>query len=120
MHESGNLYCWEMLSRIDEMPLAEPPAWLVQRILNAPFSLREGNHNRESGSFRRVDLARLADGIPDGERDVELFRFACSLRQQGYSRSFAEEMVLDAARRCRPPFPDRVARLKVKSAWRYA
>jgi hypothetical protein len=68
----------------------------------------------------RVSFQRLAAGIPHGKRDDELFRMACWMRHRGYSREFTERVVKQAAQRSRCGFPDRVARLKVKSAWRYA
>jgi hypothetical protein len=69
--------------------------------------------------FARLDFSRIAAGIPDGERDVQLFRLACSLRRRGYNQTQAVRVVLDAASRCNPPFPARLAERKVASAWRY-
>jgi len=68
---------------------------------------------------RAVDFGRIAAGIPAGQRDIELFRLALSLGRRGYSREQAMQVVLDAASRCIPPFPARLAELKVASAWRY-
>jgi hypothetical protein len=116
VHANGNLYQWEICARIDEIAIANPPDWLLERILNSSVSPHEGNSNRQS---ERVNYARLVAGIPDGEREWQLFRLACSLRRRGYSREFAEEVVVEAARRCIPPGSERVARLKVRSAWRY-
>lgn len=65
------------------------------------------------------DFIRLAAGLTDGERDVGLFKYACSLRARGYSREYVTAAVLDAASRCRPPFPERLAEQKVNSAWKY-
>jgi hypothetical protein len=121
VHETGNLYYWEMLFRLDDVPLAEPTPWLLRLIQDPPVSRRASAeyHRSQSIPSRGVDLTRLVAGIPDGERDVELFRLACSLRRRGFSRPFVENAVLDAARRCRPPFPERTARSKVASAWGY-
>jgi hypothetical protein len=74
--------------------------------------------NRDHYSVR-LDFVGIAAGLADGERDVGLFKLACSLRARGYSRGAVEAAVLDAAARCRPPFPERLALQKVKSAWRY-
>jgi hypothetical protein len=66
-----------------------------------------------------ISFARFVDGISDGYRDVELFRLACFLRRRGYPRETVLDVVLDAASRCRPPFPPRLAEIKINSAWRY-
>ena len=69
------------------------------------------------------DLASTADilnGVPEGERDDTLFRWACRLRRQlgDGARRIVELAVLDAAANCSPPFsPDQALR-KVDQAWR--
>jgi Primase C terminal 1 (PriCT-1) len=68
----------------------------------------------------RLDLPELAAGVCEGRRDDRLFRLACYLRWRGYLREQAEQIVVDAARRCRPPFPTCAALRKVDSAWRYS
>ena len=35
IHASGNRYLWEVSSRIDEIPLAEIPQWLLKRMMEA-------------------------------------------------------------------------------------
>jgi hypothetical protein len=117
-HISGRRYCWELSARIGEVPLAEAPEWLLKLILNPPDS-PHGTSNGQRLTPAQVSFARLVSGIPEGKRDQELFRLAASMRRQGYSRPFVEQVVVDAARRCKPPFPDRVAHRKVASAWRY-
>jgi hypothetical protein len=123
IHPSGHRYYWEACSRIDELPLAEPPEWLLRLIQNPPVWALTGSAHRQSVSTnrsQRVSLTRMVAGVSEGQRDDELFRLACSLRCRGHSQRFVEKVVVDVARRCHPPFPDRLARLKVKSAWRYA
>jgi hypothetical protein len=118
LHVSGARYCWEFSARIHEVPVADLPRWLLKLILSlSPVRhTSAGDRHLPAG---RISFQRLAGGIPDGVRDWTLFRLACSLRRQGYSRGFVERVVLDAARRCKPPFPERVVRRKVASAWRY-
>lgn len=115
VHASGNLYRWEISARIDELPLAEVPRWLL-RLLLAPAV---GDIRQKNLATGRVDFARVAAGLTEGERDWELFRLACALRRRGYDRALVEAVVLDAASRCRPPFPAHLALRKVSSAWRY-
>jgi hypothetical protein len=117
LRASGAHYCWEVSARIDEVPVADPPDWLLQLIL-VPPSIRHTGASDRHVPPGRVSFQRLVAGVPDGKRDQELFRLAYLLRRQGYSRSLAEEMVLDAARRCKPAFPERAARQKVQSAWK--
>jgi hypothetical protein len=134
LHISGCRYHWEWSARIDEIPIADAPGWLIDLALNPlavpgwllefvpnPTAYRQGRNGQHLPAGQ-VSFERIVAGIPDGKRDWELFRLADWMRRQGYSRPFVEQVVLDAARRCRPacPFPERVAKLKVKSAWRYA
>ena len=67
IHASGNRYLWEVLSRIDEVPLAEIPPWLLKLM-----TARIGPDN-ETSRDDRLDLARLAAGVSEGERDRQLF-----------------------------------------------
>jgi hypothetical protein len=113
-HASGNRYLWQALSRIDQIPLAELPDWLLGRI-SAGTDSRD-----EPRSGGRLDLGYVSSGVLKGHRDDQIFRLACFLRQRGYTREQAEPVVLDAAARCRPPFHSRDAMRKLASAWRYA
>jgi hypothetical protein len=118
VHVNGRRYAWEFQGRIDEVPLAAVPDWLL-RLMASPTSSRQGASSGQHLPRGQVSFQRLVAGIPEGERDQELFRLACSLRHHGYSREFALEAVLDAAHRCHPAFPENLARRKVASAWRY-
>jgi len=80
--------------------------------------------NRPAGSANGLsdDLASTAEilnGMPEGERDDVLFRWACRLRRQvgDDGRRIVELAVLDAAARCTPPFPPNEALRKVEQAW---
>lgn len=65
------------------------------------------------------DRARALVGMPEGERDDEIFKLACSLRGSGVPRELVEGAVLFAAGNCDPPFPADEALAKVESAFRY-
>ncbi|NPV73759.1 MAG: AAA family ATPase [Pelotomaculum sp.] len=109
VHASGKKYEWvDGLSPADMPEPAEAPAWLVE-LLKRPG----GN------SSSKIDPVRVLAGVPEGQRDVTLFRYACRLRTQGLTREEALRLVLEAARNCTPPFPEREARLKVEQAWKY-
>ena len=69
----------------------------------------------------RLDVDRVLAGVPEGERNETLFRYASSLRARGVRRSEAEALVLQASARCSPPFPLHEALLCLESAYsRYA
>jgi hypothetical protein len=94
------------------------PAWLREKI--------EEDANARSGASTPgaqkvgtpVGLAgRALAGVPEGQRDETLFRFASKLRADGYPRDVAEGLVLRAADNCDPPFPEDEALAKVASAY---
>jgi hypothetical protein len=82
--------------------------------MNRPSSFSGGM----SGDL--ADTATILQGVPEGERDDTLFRWACRLRRQlgDGGRRIVELAVLDAASRCMPPFPPNEALRKVEQAWR--
>lgn len=59
------------------------------------------------------------EGVAEGSRDVEIFRYAASLRARGLAREEATHLVLKKAKACTPPFPPDEALKKVDSAWKY-
>lgn len=67
-----------------------------------------------------LDRERIHKGVPEGQRDDSLFKLACSYRARGLDEDEIETLVLDAARKCDPPFPEDEALKKVESALRYA
>jgi hypothetical protein len=119
-HASGSFYTWDPSSRVDQVPIADAPAWLVELLISPRQSFTPSlPHQPPSVRTAPLDFIRLAAGIEEGERDNRLFRLACFLRQRGYSRHQAVAVILDAASRCHPPFPPDLAERKVASAWRY-
>lgn len=124
-HPSGQAYRWAPEARIDEVELAPPPDWLITLLVSPPVRAaairpRPWPMGTRGGPVTRLDLTELAAGVSEGQRDDRLFRLACYLRWRGYPRDQADQIVVDAAGRCRPPFPARAALRKVDSAWRYA
>lgn len=67
----------------------------------------------------KIDPVSVLAGVPEGQRDITLFKYACRLRSKGMSKEEAEALVLAAASNCTPPFPEVDAREKVASAWKY-
>jgi putative DNA primase/helicase len=118
-HPNGCRYYWEFSSRIDEIPIADAPGWLLNLFSSPPKVSQAASDSSSRLHSCHIDFARLAAGVSEGQRDIELFRLACSLRRRGYHRDLVEGIVLDAASRCHPPFPQGEALRKVASAWRY-
>lgn len=65
----------------------------------------------------RVDTAQVLAGVPERQRDSELFRLACKLRHADVPQDMAKKLVIEAAANCDPPFPEREARAKVASVY---
>jgi len=63
------------------------------------------------------DTAQALKGVPEGERDSTIFKLTCKLRRADVPQDFAERLVLDAARKCDPPFDEDLALEKVERAY---
>jgi hypothetical protein len=68
IHESGNRYLWEVSSRIDEIPLAELPAWIL--------NLTTGAEAESAGYSTRFIPPPVFE---DGTRNEYLYRTARSV-----------------------------------------
>jgi RecA-family ATPase len=88
--------------------MAEAPSWLAEKL-----------EEKVEGQGTPVDTKAVLDGIPEGERDHEIFRYACRLRAKNMDRAEADVLVLEAAKACSPPFPSDEAIRKVDQAWKY-
>jgi hypothetical protein len=99
---------------LDDLPLADPPAGLLEAIRRKP-------EPRSGAPGGRAALSDAGDGpIPDGRRDDTLFHIGCKLRGEGHD----EPAILDALdrvnrARCTPPLPDDQVRIKARQAARY-
>jgi hypothetical protein len=100
LHVSGRAYEWAVAC--EPAPL---PTWLLPT---------------HSPAADRVEFRGSADvlqGVPEGERDDQLFRLAAKLRGADVPEAVAADLVLKAAAECRPPFPTDAALRKVASAY---
>jgi len=111
-HISGRMYEWEAESTLTKVPLAPFPEALLGLF-------REQSELKEEEDTTGVDVEAVFEGIPKGQRDQEIFRYACRLRAQDRDRNEAEVLILAAADRCSPPFPHKEAAEKLASAWKY-
>ncbi len=101
IHESGHVYSWAISP---EEELADLPAWLRQE-------LSTGTRKE------KVDTAKILAGVPEGQRDNNLFRLACKFRAADLPYDTARGLIEQAARECASPFPPEEAKIKVDSAY---
>lgn len=110
LHPSGRVYEWAL--HPVETPPAAMPQWLLELLRAKPGA--SSNDKSE-----KLDPVQVLAGVPEGERDQTLFRYACRLRSKGMTKEEALALVLQAAANCIPPFPEKEARIKVDQAWKY-
>ncbi len=112
LHVSGRRYRWALSSDPKTVAIAPCPKWLLDE-LEGP------RHEDLFKSHSRVDPTEILEGVPEGRRDIELFRYACQLRAKKMSKDEAYVLVIKAAANCSPPFPEEEALRKIESAWKY-
>jgi hypothetical protein len=104
-HVSGTQYRWAV-------PLNGNLPALPTALLNAI------NGPSPNGERPKFDSTIVWEGIPEGRRDETLFKYSCKMRQADTPRELAERLIVEAAERCKPPFPASVALKKVEQAYR--
>jgi hypothetical protein len=107
IHENGKPYKWEV-NISGELPALPPELY---KLITKPT----GENN--SGYGEKFNTANALSGVPEGQRDESLFRLACTLRGADIPRDIAEKLILEAARNCQPPFPERIALEEVSRAY---
>jgi hypothetical protein len=89
----------------EEAPLADPPAWLVER-------LREGRGNGAA--------PEVGDVIPTGERNCTLASLAGTMRRRGMGATeIAASLQVTNRERCQPPLDDQEVERIAASVARY-
>jgi len=110
LHRSGKTYKWEV-------PLdGEPPQMPLELFMLISLPARN-ERVREHGDLQRFDTAQALAGMPEGQRDENLFRLACKLRNADVPQDMAERLIQEAAQNCQPPFPEAIALEKVRRAY---
>lgn len=105
-HISGGTYAW--LSQVD---MAPAPPDLIESIVQGRV---EG-----STTGNGFDLSDVLQGVPEGERDVTMFRYACKLRRQfNDDREIVTINALLLNARCDPPMDEAQVRKCVDSAFK--
>jgi len=115
LHPSGRRYEWNAGQSPDDIPIADAPPWLLNLVKAEPSSKNESPPVQD-----KQDLSLVLTGVPEGERDEAIFKYACSRRALGISRGEIEAWALESARNCTPAFPEKEALQKVEQAFKYA
>lgn len=113
-HISGRAYEWEADCEPWTAELALAPDWLMAIITGD--GVPRTSSAVVSGKF---DLERALAGVGKGERDQTIFQLACYCRAEGYLKEIAEDLAVQCAAACNPPFPEQDARKKVEWVWRH-
>jgi hypothetical protein len=90
--ETGRTYRW-LSERWTNLPQLEPTA------VPGYGGRAENGHQVEP-----LDVGRVLEGVPLGQRNQTLFRLACKLRGAGIPLEWATRLVTEAASRCTPPW----------------
>lgn len=103
IHPNGKVYKWEVpiSGELPKLPVE------LFKLISPPAS------NGEHGYRQRFNATQALAGVPEGQRDETLFKLACKLRGADVPRDMTESLILEAARNCEPPFPEREALAKV-------
>lgn len=93
-HASGRTYAWECSLRVDELPIAPAPQWLLGLIAQASTS----------NNGKRFETPPK---IPEGQRNASLFGLGRALhaRKLNYEEILAALRAVNLAR-CQPPLDD--------------
>lgn len=111
-HASGPRYRW--IEGTQSLDHAAVPGWLMELLTATPSA----NGTASQGDYTPLDLDLILRGVPEGQRDETIWRYACKLRGDDVPIQYAETMVRQAARLCRPPFSEDAAAEKVRRAYR--
>lgn len=101
-------YHWEVSSRPDDVPVSDAPIWLLNLL------------KKDNGYKAPFKLPSI---IPQGEQDDTMFRFACSLKAQGFDeeclRTALRSKLKDCPQNEKDPFTDKDVERWVKQAMSY-
>ena len=90
--------------------VSDARAWAIETLGAFGVEAPEGPHEP-------LDVPATLQGVPEGQRDEDLFRLASKLRRADVPLEVAQRLVLEAAANCTPPFPEDDALAKVQSAY---
>ncbi len=110
VNEDGKEYVWLPNLALDDVGTFASPSLLSDLIRSTPII---------SDIHQPIDPLVILEGVPDGERNDRLFRYACRLHHQGLKIEEAEVLVSRAAAACTPPLPLEEVKDLLNSAWTY-
>jgi hypothetical protein len=111
-HVSGADYRWNEHT-LGMQPKPVPP-WLGELLRGGSGAAASD----ESGDHEPLDLTAILNGIGQGARDDTLYRYACKMRGDNVPQAYAEQMIRQAARLCKPAFDEDEAVGKVTNAYK--
>jgi hypothetical protein len=103
-HLAGQPYRWDAACGLDDVAIAVLPRVWVERL--------QRSHSGAAAERPRLDVGAILAGVPAGQRNEKIFRFAAKLRGSDVPYAAARDLVLRAAASCSPPLGEREA-LKV-------
>jgi hypothetical protein len=86
---------------------------LERNVLLPSATAKKGIHPKKG------DAESSLSGVNEGQRDVSIFQYACSLRSRKIEYTEARQLVLTMAANCFPPFPESQALVKLEQAWKF-
>lgn len=105
LHRSQRRYTWDVTAHYEDLPLAQPPDWLI-RLLTQPTQ-----------QPKPTELTR----IPIGQRNVTLTRLAGAMRRYGLDAdAIAAALLVTNLTKCDPPLDEEEVIRIAKSVSRYA
>lgn len=110
LHHRGARYRW------NEHTVGKPPATIPEWLARL-FQDRAAGTSGDGTSVAPLDLNEILTGIEEGSRDEKLLRYARKMRGDDVPQAYAEQMIRQAARLCRPAFDEDAAVGKVRSAY---
>ena len=108
-HYTRNLYIPD--DEASSHPIAAAPQWLVDMATAQETVSAAGTCTAASR------VADTINGVDDGSRDTDLFKYACRLITRN-TRAEVEMLVMQANSQCRPPLSDAVVLQKIESAYK--
>lgn len=100
VHPNGKVYEWELSSRPLEVPIAEPPIWLINMLKQKPQAKFKARPTS--------DYLSILQGVTDGERNNSMMSLIGHLLAKKIDYKVAYELVRLWNERNDPPLPDEV------------
>lgn len=129
VHPSGDWYAWKSLEpryclpRYESIPAVNVTAleWLGV-VINKSTATYTPAPDYElptwAKNISRANIETWMNGTSEGNRNAQLTKLAYDLAGNGIAQSAAKSILLDAAAKCSPSYPERETKAIVKSAYK--